>query len=276
MMEKRMQNAVFVTALAVFGGSVAEGAMKCPHAVSFDPLPVARAQAIETAWSNPVPFQAELKLPGFFGKGDALTVRCASPSVGGECVRSLDLVRGSSAIATFPELSYFGLLFGRQAVYLADYDGNGRKDIKFVVPTGGCAGNSNNGKVYYLFQHEREWWLVSYFIRDLSYAWECDLNGDGRFELVKGHHQDKRKPGYHDRNTDRWVGQVFRKYLFINAYELGPEGLTLRNNLSDRFPLIIPFTSDPFAVTNDTAFLSYNQFKLPHDYCFKKALLRRR
>lgn len=93
---------------------------------------------------------------------------------------------------------------------------------------------------------------------------------DGKFELLKGHHQDKTKPGYHDRKTDRWVGQVFRKYLFINAYTLRKDGLALSNHLSKRFPKILPFTDDPFDVARDKAFLDYNQFKLPHEYHFER------
>ncbi len=270
------RNAVYTAALVLFWGAAAGGAMVCPHAVSFDPLPVARPQTVETTWVTPAPSQAEFAVPDFFKKGDGLTLRCSSRSVEGTQERSVDLARGADVLATFTGLPFFGHLLGRQTVHVADYDGNQRKDIKFVVFVGGCGGNANSGIAYYVFQHEREWRLVSYFIRDRSYAWECDLNGDGRFELLKGHHQDKRKPGYHDRKTDRWVGEVFRKYLVINAYEIGPNGLALRNDLSGRFPVIIPFTTDPFEVSQDKEFLSYNQFKLPQDYYFGKAPLRGR
>ena len=267
---------VYAIALILVRGAGAEGAMVCPHAVSFDPLPVPKPQTVETAWVTPDPSRAEFAVPDFFKKGDGLTMRCSSRTVEGKQERSVELARGADVLATFTGLPFLGHLIGRQTVHVADYDGNGRNDIKFVVSLGGCGGNANNGIVYYVFQHEREWRLVSYFIRDRSYAWECDLNGDGRFELLKGHHQDKRKPGYHDRKTDRWVSVVFRKYLVINAYEIGPNGLTLRNDLSGRFPMIIPFTTDPFEVSKDKEFLSYNQFKLPQDYYFGKAPLRGR
>ena len=112
-------------------------------------------------------------------------------------------------------------------------------------------------------------WIV-FFVRDVSCTWECDLDHDGKFELLRGHHQDKVKPGYHDMTKDKWINAVFRKYLFINAYSVGEQGLTLCNHLSDALPKVLCFKStDPFDVLNYPGFLEFNQFKLPHDYAFR-------
>lgn len=82
------------------------------------------------------------------------------------------------------------------------------------------------------------------------------------------------RPGYHDAEAGRWVSRVFRKYLFINAYSLDDSGLKLCNDLSERFPMILPFTSDPFDVSRDADFLTYNQFDLPARYRFLAAPIR--
>jgi len=241
--------------------------------VAFGVLPAAQTRVVN-AWVSDSGSQATLAVDRFFGDGSALNVRCSNHTADGRFEPAIEVAGRNDSIVTFRSDSSLGILGVPLPAHVCDYDDNGLQDLKFVLYAGGNAGNSNNGNVYYLFQHEREWWLVSFFIRDVSYTWECDLDGDGKFELLKGHHQDKVKLGYHDHEADKWIGQVFRKYLFINAYSLDANGLRLCNDLSDQFPMILPFTSDPFDVSHDKEFLSYNQFELPDRYQFIKAPLR--
>jgi hypothetical protein len=245
--------------------------IKYPGKVRFGNLPVAPARAVKPLWVKGPGREIALTVADFFGDGGSLSVKWIPVKEDGKPARSIQLEREGRPLASFGRVPSRGIPGGYLPVHVFDYDGNGLRDIKFVFYNGGCAGNSNNGQVYYLFQHRRNWRLLSFFIRDVSYTWECDLNGDGRYEILKGHHQDKRKPGYHDKKSDRWVSQVFRKYLFINAYSLGEKGLTLANGLSGQLPLILPFTSDPFQVARDREFMDYNQFRLPHEYLFLKA-----
>jgi hypothetical protein len=265
--------ATLVGLLLLTGPASAGNGIAYPRKVAFGALPVARTKTVDT-WATPPSAAAMLTVKGFFKGGDSLTVTCARrrrrlQDGKGKSTLTVHLARGQHALVTFDGVPDLGMAAFLPA-HVCDFDANGWQDLKFVFYLGGCAGHSNTGQVYYLFQHEREWSVVSFFVRDCSYTWECDLDGDGKFELLKGHHQDKTKPGYHDRKTDRWVGQVFRKYLFINAYALRKDGLALSNHLSGRFPRILPFRDDPFDVARDKAFLDYNQFKLPHQYHFER------
>ncbi len=260
--------AALVGLLLLTGPASAGNGIAYPRKVMFEALPVARTKAVDT-WAKPSSAETMLTVKGFFKDGGSLTVTCVRHRKDGKYRPTIHLARGQHTLVTFDGVPDFGMVAFLPA-HVCDFDANGWQDLKLVFELGGCAGHSNTGQVYYLFQHEREWSLVSFFVRDISYTWECDLDGDGKFELLKGHHQDKTKPGYHDRKTDTWVGQVFRKYLFINAYTLRKDGLALSNHLSGRFPMILPFTDDPFDVARDKAFLDYNQFKLPHKYHFER------
>jgi hypothetical protein len=261
--------AALVVLLLLAGPASAGNGIRYPREVTFTGVPVAQTKTVDT-WSRTSTAEANLTVKAFFKGGETLTVVCARRRKAGKSIAAIHLARGRRTLAIFEGVPDFGVLSAGLPAHVCDFDGNGRQDLKFVFHLGGCAGHSNTGQVYYLFQHEREWWLVSFFVRDVSYTWECDLDGDGNFELLKGHHQDKTKPGYHDRKTDAWVGQVFRKYLFINAYALTKNGLELVNDRSQKFPRILPFTNDPFDVAHDEAFLEYNQFKLPHEYHFER------
>ncbi len=245
--------------------------IKYPRPVSFHALPMPKARVVQSTWVENSSSPTTLTVKDFFKDGSPLTVNYSSVRRDKKPMDRIQLMSEGETLVTFNNLPPYANHGGNLPAYICDYDRNGLNDLKFICYAGGNAGNSNNGFVHYLFQHQREWWSLSYFIRDISYAWEADLNGDGRFELLKGHHQDKKKPGYHDEKKDKWITHVFRKYLFINAYVLDKKGLTLCNEWSGRFPMILPFTTDPFDVKNDIPFLRYNQFKQPHSYCFSRA-----
>ena len=156
-----------------------------------------------------------------------------------------------------------------QPVCIFDYDNNGYKDIKILFSRGGNSGNANNAQVYYLFQFKDEWKIISFFLRDSSYSWECDIDGDGKYELLKGHHQDITIPGYHDVKKDKWISDIHYKFLFINTYQLKNDRLILCNHLSKHLPKILCFqdTYPENLLTDD--FLKYNQFSLPHELIYK-------
>jgi hypothetical protein len=202
----------------------------------------------------------------FFFNGQALTVTESAMKNDKGC--KVILSKGDKYSVEFRlDANVYGFSFFPVQIY--DLDGNGLTDIKMLCLGYGNSGNSNIAMVFYFYQFTDEWRMTGFYLRDPLYSWECDLNGDGSYELLKGHHQDKIKPGYPQPKTGKWISAVFRKYLFINAYKFGPKGLTLCNNLSSRLPMVLNFyKTDPFNIRHDKAFMKHNQFKLPDDYVF--------
>jgi hypothetical protein len=215
-------------------------------------------------------FMVRLARTNFFNNGDQLSIECERRTFSEGSYTQIQLERNgvSNNQVAFP--CDIGYLDGSFPAAFHDFDSNGFQDVKLVFYAGGNSGNCNNGQAYYFLQFEREWQLITFYLRDASYTWECDINGDGKYEILKGHHQDKEKPGYHDKKRDKWVSEVFRKYLFINAYSIEPNGLRLCNKLSPSLPKVLCFQDDdPFHVLKDKDFMKYNQFSFPDDYVFQ-------
>lgn len=208
-------------------------------------------------------------IPDFFNKNEKLTIneisedhRCCSVILRRENNYTVEFNFDKfclkyDAFRWFPVQTY-------------DFDGNGLTDIKMLGRLDGNSGNMNVAMVYYFYQLPDEWRMIGFFLRDPLYSWECDLDGDGVYELLKGHHQDKYQQGYPAPKTGKWVADKFRKYLFINAYKPGPDGLVLCNELSKSLPMVLNFyETDPFDIRNDKDFMKFNQFSIPEDYVFE-------
>lgn len=238
--------------------------------VDLAPLQVLVAAA-QTNWSRvrtPQEFYAGMTRTNFFSNGDSVDIRCGYSNAPARQNPWIKLARGGRPDSgiTFP-VEPLDLAFGTKPACFHDYDGNGLRDLKLVFPIGGISGHSNVGQVYYFYQFPGEWRLLRFVVRDVTYTWECDLNGDGKYELLKGHHQDKEEIVYQDARRKTGAERVFQKYLFVNAYALEPSGLKLGNELSQWLPRVFPFGGkDPFDVTHDPQFMKFNQFPLPSGY----------
>ncbi len=236
----------------------------------FNPIHATAVNDWTTSRTNSV-VSVSLVTSSFFADGAELAIQCSRHRGAGNS--SVAIIKNENQLVQFD--CHIGILSHPLPVCLYDFDGNGAKDFKLVFHLGGNSGRSNTARVYYFLQHDRYWRMISFFIRDVSYTWECDIDRDGKCEFVKAHHQDRETPGYHDTITDKWVSRVFRKYLFLNAYTLDENGLRLCNHTSDSLPKILCFQeSDPFKVVNDQAFLKYNQFQFPDDYVFQVKRIR--
>ncbi len=158
-----------------------------------------------------------------------------------------------------------------------DLDNNAFQDMKFVYGSCGNSGFSNIGMACYLFQYLNELHFVTFYIRDTDYSWERDIDGDGHFEILRGHHQDKEQREYWNRKHQLCGANIFRKYLFINAYRITDKGLVLSNHLSPQFPMVLMFDyeTDPFNIQSDKEFMQHGQFKVPLDYDFKVIPLKK-
>ncbi len=238
-----------------------------PRKVDLSPLRIL-APATQTNWlhvQTPQENSWQITRPRFFANGDELKIRAGYFKAPAREESWIKLARANNPAAeiTFPAREVC-VIYGTRPASFHDFDGNGFCDLKLVFYVGGVSGHANVGRVYYLFQFTNQWRLVSFYIRDVSYTWECDLDGDGTFELLKAHHQDKEKFTY--TNAKRKLGEkrYFQKYLFINAYKLELSGLKLCNHLSKALPMVFPWSGqDPFDIRNDAQFMKFNQFALP-------------
>lgn len=96
---------------------------------------------------------------------------------------------------------------GTDGFYIADFNGDGKKDFKIVCFYMGSGLASLNVRVIYFFQKQnKEFTKVSFDDKMDGNRLERDLNGDGNFEIITMSLQGHKKHNY-------WL---FNTYNFIN------------------------------------------------------------
>ena len=96
---------------------------------------------------------------------------------------------------------------GADGFYIADFNGDGKKDFKIVCYYMGCGLASLNVRVIYFFQKEnKEFTKVSFDDKMDGNRLEKDLNGDGNFEIITMTLQEHKNHNY-------WL---FNVYNFVN------------------------------------------------------------
>ncbi|WP_207428315.1 hypothetical protein [Pedobacter sp. SYSU D00535] len=149
-------------------------------------------------------FTAKLHLPAFNGIEDlqvTFTERKSSES-------SVINVYRNGKLAKSRELS-IRMWTMDDRVKMADIDGNGLHDLKFLVYNFGSGLAGSQSTKVYLFTFKDEMKIVSFF--DFAYEDEYDIDSDGEFEILSLNHKFRNNHSY-------WV---------YNAYNL--TGTALRN-----------------------------------------------
>jgi hypothetical protein len=96
---------------------------------------------------------------------------------------------------------------GTDGFYIADFNGDGKKDFKIVCFYMGSGLASMNVRVIYFFQKENnEFTKISFDDKMDGNRIERDLNGDGNFEIIIMTLQEHKKHNY-------WL---FNVYNFVN------------------------------------------------------------
>ena len=97
---------------------------------------------------------------------------------------------------------------GKDTFYIADFNGDGKKDFKIVCSYMGLGIASLNVRVIYFFQNENKGFTkVSFNDKIGENTTERDLNGDGNFEIITMTLQNHKNHNY-------WL---FNLYNFANG-----------------------------------------------------------
>jgi len=124
---------------------------------------------------------------------------------------------------------------GTDGLYVADFNGDGKKDFKIVCYFMGCGVASMNVRVVYFFQKSnKEFTKISFDDKFGENMTERDLNGDGNFEIITMTLQNHKNHNY-------WL---FNLYNFVN-------GNLVCVNDKMNYPIMVQFLfKDNYKVTN--------------------------
>ena len=115
------------------------------------------------------------------------------------------------------------------SVYVEDINGDGLKDLKFLIPNYGCGNYNYYCDVFYLFQNKNGTFLkISYsdiFIEYINRL-ERDFNNDGKYEIITQTFENYKKHNY-------WS---FNIYNLIN-------GKFINVNYLINYPIMVPLDS---------------------------------
>ncbi|MDH5717310.1 MAG: hypothetical protein OEZ22_06695 [Spirochaetia bacterium] len=219
-----------------------------------------------------------IEIPNYFSSELALTLQLSeyfknSYTITNSTIR---IFKGKKQMILIENVPNYHFLSMKPKLEVFDFDNNGLDDFKFKFYSGGNSGHANVGTIYYIYSFKKYFELYSFYIRDIDYSWEADLNNDKKYEILIGHHADKEKPGFHDPNLDKWISTVHRKYLYINAFEFNKGGI-MHSEYKKPFSHILVFDGkdafigkDVFDIYNDKEFILKNESIMPKEYYYKR------
>ena len=123
---------------------------------------------------------------------------------------------------------------GTDGFYIADFNGDGKKDFKIVCFYMGCGLASMNVRVIYFFQKDNnEFTKISFDDKMVGNRIEKDLNGDGNFEII----------------TMTLKEHKYHNYWLFNVYNFVNDNLKCVNNKIN-YPIMIQYLfRDNYKVT---------------------------
>ena len=136
---------------------------------------------------------------------------------------------------------------GTDGFYIADFNGDGKKDFKIVCYYMGSGLASLNVRVIYFFQKDdKKFTKISFDDKIGENITERDLNGDGNFEIITMTLQNHKNHNY-------WL---FNLYNFVN------ENLVCVNNLMN-YPIMVQYLfEDNYKVTKKLTMKEMKKYEL--------------
>lgn len=142
-------------------------------------------------------------------------------------------------------------------IRVADFNGDGFKDLKIIAPYMGNGVASFNVKVIYLFQQANQSFIkISFDDKQSENRVERDLNGDGNYEII----------------TMKLISYQNHSYWNFNLFNLVGEKL-VNVNKKYNYPILVQFLEkENFKITKKISRKKMKSFtlKLPEAYDFKK------
>ena len=136
---------------------------------------------------------------------------------------------------------------------VADINGDGLKDVKFVIPYMGNGLAALNVKVIYLLQtKDQKFVKISFYDKMDKNRPERDFDGDGNFEIITMDLQEYKNHNY-------WTFNIFE-------YK---DGQLINVNEKDNYPIMIQFLyKENYKITDkiDRQKMKSFAIKLPNDF----------
>lgn len=195
-----------------------------------------------------------ITIPNLYPDKKALTIQFT-------CFDTLDysnihLYRNKKLIQKLREDDAFYGLRTPYPVMVADYNGDGLKDLKFLVPNFACGAYNTYSRVIYLLQKPNGAFVKisftdNFFERDQNRL-ERDFDGDGKFEVI----------------TQTFQSYGAHNYWLYNLYNF--ESYSLKNvNKKGDYPILIQLLyTENFTITNRVSRAQMKKLRrqFPDDY----------
>jgi hypothetical protein len=175
-------------------------------------------------WESDKKIHFTITAPDFFTNHDTLTIQLTGFQKSDSSL--VRIFRNKKQLQNNVEPIFFSILnTPYESMRVADINGDGRKDVKLIIPYMGNGIASLNQRVIYLFQREDEHFSKISFL-DMMEANrpERDLDGDNQFEIIT---MDLKS--YQDHN-----------YWTFNIYNYENEDLINKND-KQGYPIMVQY-----------------------------------
>jgi hypothetical protein len=192
-----------------------------------------------------------ISIPNFFERGKSLTIQLNSSKK--HWFENSDVKVGTQKFIENVGFNPIAL----DSIRIADFNGDGLKDIKIIAPYMGNGTASMNVRVIYLFQQENESFLkISFNDKQSENRSERDFDGDGNYEII----------------TMKLMWFENHSYWNFNVFKLVNENLISVNKKYD-YPILVQFLEkENYKITNKISRQKMKSFalSLPEGYSMEK------
>lgn len=196
--------------------------------------------------------ESSLTIPDFYKKGKSLQIQLISSKENWSENSIIKVLKGNVETQNFTENIGFNPV-ALNNIIVADFNGDGLKDIKIIVPFMGNGIASMNVKVIYLFQKSNQDFLkISFNDKQSENRIERDFNNDGNYEII----------------SMQLISYQNNSYWNFNLFNL-VNGKLLNVNNKYNYPILIQFLEkENFKITSKISRKKIKNFalKLPEDY----------
>jgi hypothetical protein len=185
-------------------------------------------------------------IPNFFENKDSLKIQITF-TYDNIDTSYIDIYRNNKHIQNFFEPFGIPAPTGDLPIQVADINGDGLPDVKFMIPYMSC-GLGVNCRVIYLFQKpDCNFTKISYLDMFGEYEPERDFDGDKNYEII----------------TRFLVSYKNHSYWLYNLYNYTENGL-INVNKKGNYPIMIQFLNrDNYKITNKITRKKMKDFALP-------------